>query len=133
MNLGKFQEASATSQRAIELDPECKEAVLNYSIVEFTLGNLKNVISALENLLSKIPEYPLAMGLLSVAYRLDGGREKSQSLIVKIKKAGFNYDEYLQNTAKDLIALGRTAEAELLAEMMEGKEPRARFQGATLS
>jgi tetratricopeptide (TPR) repeat protein len=133
MNLGKFQEASATSQKAIELDPECKEAVLNYSIVEFALGNLKKVIAALENLLSKIPEYPLAMGLLSVAYRLDGEREKSQSLIVRIKKAGFNYDEYLENTAKHLIALGRSAEAGLLAEMMEGKEPRARFQGASVS
>ncbi len=133
MNLGKFQEASATSQKAIELDPECKEAVLNYSIVEFTLGNLKNVISTLENLLSKIPEYPLAMGLLSLAYRLDGERGKSQSLAVRIKKAGFNYDEYLQNTAKNLFALGRIAEAGLLAEMMEGKVPRVQFQGASLS
>jgi glycosyltransferase involved in cell wall biosynthesis len=133
MNLGKFQEASATSQKAIELDPECKEAVLNYSIAEFTLGNLKNVILVLENLLSNNPEYPLAMGLLSVAYRLDGEREKSQSLIVRIKKAGFNYDEYLQNTAKNLIALGRNGEAGLLVEMMEGKEPRVQFQGASLS
>ena len=133
MNMGKFQEASAASQKAIELDPNCKEAVLNYSIVEFALGNLKKVIVALENLLSKIPEYPLAMGLLSVAYRLEGEIEKSQSLIVKIKKAGFDYEEYLENTANHLIALGRSAEAGLLAEMMEGKEHRARFQEATLS
>jgi GT2 family glycosyltransferase/predicted Zn-dependent protease len=133
MNLGKFQEASATSQKAVELDPNCKEAVMNYSIAEFTLGNLKNVISALENLLSKIPEYPLAMGLLSVAYRLDGEMEKSQTLVARIKKAGFNYDEYLQNTAKNLIDLGRSDEAGLLVEMMEGKNPRVQFQGASLS
>jgi GT2 family glycosyltransferase/MoaA/NifB/PqqE/SkfB family radical SAM enzyme/Flp pilus assembly protein TadD len=132
MNLGKFQEASAHSKKAIELDPDGKEAVLNYSIVEFTLGNIKNVISALESLLSKIPEYPLAMGLLSVAYRLDGEREKSQSLIAQIKTAGFNYNEYLQNTAKNLIALGRSAEAGLLLEMTGGKEPQERFPAVSV-
>jgi tetratricopeptide (TPR) repeat protein len=127
MNLGKFQEASANSKKAIELDPGGKEAVMNYSIVEFTLGNIKNVISALESLLSKIPEYPLAMALLSVAYRLDGEREKSQPLIAKIKKTGLNYDEYLQNKAKNLIALGRSEEAGLLLEMTGGKESQERF------
>jgi tetratricopeptide (TPR) repeat protein len=133
MNLGKFQEASAASQKAIELDPECKEAVLNYSIVEFALGNVKSVISGLENLLSKIPEFPLAMGLLSVAYRLDGEIEKGQSLIFEIKKAGFNYDEYLENTAKRLIALGRSAEAGLLMEIMEGNEHRVQYRGPSPS
>jgi glycosyltransferase involved in cell wall biosynthesis len=132
VNLGKFQEASALSKKAIELDPDCKEAVVNYSVVEFTLGNIKNVISALESLLSKIPEYPLAMGLLSVAYRLDGEKEESQSLIAKIKKAGFSYDEYLQNTAKNLIALGRSAEAGLVLEMMGGKDPPERFPAVSV-
>jgi len=90
------------------------------------------VISALEGLLSKIPEYPLAMALLSVAYRLDGEREKGQSLIAKIKKAGFNYDQYLQDTAKNLIALGRSAEAGLLLEMTGGKEPQERFPAVSV-
>ena len=77
---------------------------------------------ALERLLSKIPEYPLAVALLSVVYRLDGQWEKSQPLIAKIKKAGFfDYDMYLQNTAKNLAALGRSAEAALLLEMTGGK------------
>jgi GT2 family glycosyltransferase/Tfp pilus assembly protein PilF len=133
MNLGKFQEASAASQKAIVLNPDCKEAVLNYSIVEFALGNLKKVISELERLLSKIPEYPLAMGLLSVAYKLDGELEKSQSLIDRIKKAGFNYEEYLENTARHLIALGRSTEAELLREMIEGKGLWVQLRGASPS
>jgi tetratricopeptide (TPR) repeat protein len=127
MNLGRFQEASDHSKKAIEIDPDCKEAVMNYSIVEFTLGNIKNVISALEGLLSKIPDYPISMALLSVAYILDGEREKSQSLIAKIKKAGFNYDEYLRDTANNLTALGRSEEAGLLLEMTGGKEPEERL------
>ena len=122
LNLGNFQEASIHSKKAMELDPDGKEALLNYSVAEFTLGNIKNAISSLERLLSKIPEYPLAVALLSVVYRLDGQWEKSQPLIAKIKKAGFfDYDMYLQNTAKNLAALGRSAEAGLLLEMTGGK------------
>jgi GT2 family glycosyltransferase/MoaA/NifB/PqqE/SkfB family radical SAM enzyme/Flp pilus assembly protein TadD len=127
LNLGKFQEASIYSKKAMELDPEGQEAMLNYSVAEFTLGNIRNAISGLERLLSKIPEYPLAMGLLSVAYTLDGEREKAQRLIARIKKAGFfNYDMYLQNTAEKLLALGRSAEARLLLEKAGGRGPQDR-------
>jgi tetratricopeptide (TPR) repeat protein len=133
MNLGKIQEASAHSKKAVELDPDCKDAVMNYSIIEFTSGNMENVISALEGLLTKIPEYILAMALLSVAYKIDGQGEKSQSLIGKIKKAGFNYDEYVQNTARSLMAQGRSKEAELLLEMTGGKEPQGPFSAASAS
>ena len=46
LNLGNFQEASIHSKKAMELDPDGKEALLNYSVAEFTLGNIKNAISS---------------------------------------------------------------------------------------
>ncbi len=122
----EYQKALDCSRRAMELDPDCKEAVLNYSIVQFTLGNKEEVVLTLEENLAKFPEYPLALGLLSVAYMLQGEKGKAFGLLEQIRKMGFNDKEYYQKTAEKLIALGRREEAEILFRVVQGEASNKR-------
>ena len=42
LKLEKYQEALDSSRRAMELDPNMKEAVLNYAGCEFLIGDIGN-------------------------------------------------------------------------------------------
>ena len=126
MKLDKYQDASVYSRKALDLDPDCREAVLNHAIVEFTLGNIKNVITSLEGNYSKFAEYPIALSLLSVAHVIIGEKGKGLELIRKIKKMGFNDKEYYQNTAKKLSEMGRSQEGEMLLHIIEEMESDAK-------
>jgi glycosyltransferase involved in cell wall biosynthesis len=117
MKMGKYQEAAEYSKKAMALSPETKEGVMNYSLAEFNLGHIEKTICALEDLLSKNPEYPLGLGLLSVAYIIHGEKDKSHPIIEKIRRMGFNYDQYLHNTARELLSLGREEHARWLMDI----------------
>jgi GT2 family glycosyltransferase/ADP-heptose:LPS heptosyltransferase/Tfp pilus assembly protein PilF len=114
MKQKRYDKAAIWSRKALDMNPNSKEAALNYSVAEFCIGNVGKTISVLENPFSKTSEYPLALGLLSVAYVINGEKEKSRPIIEKIRRMGFNYEEYIYNTARDLSSLGREEQARSL-------------------
>ena len=118
LKLKKYAEAVRYAQQAVKLDPQSKEALLNYSSAEFFRGNIKQTISCLEKFLPIDPEYPPILGLLSLAYFLDGRKEKNFLLVDKLKKMGFNYQEYVINSAQELTSAGQDQKAKRLLEMV---------------
>ena len=76
LKLKKYAEAAQLARQARELDPDSKEGLLNYSSAEFFCGNIERVVASLEDFLPRCPEYPPILGLLSLAYFLEGKMEK---------------------------------------------------------
>jgi glycosyltransferase involved in cell wall biosynthesis len=107
LQLNRYEDALRVSKRAMQLAPDQKETVLNYASSEVHAGDVKNAISVLEHLLTKFPEFPPAIGVLAVAYIIEGEIVKGVSNIEKIKKQGFNCPEFIYKHAKSLISAGR--------------------------
>ena len=58
-----------------------------------------------------VQNIPRFLGLLSLAYFLEGKIEKGLPLVEKLKRIGFDYKEYVLNSAQDLIAAGQEKKA----------------------
>jgi predicted Zn-dependent protease len=83
--MGKFQDALDVAQKAVECDPDLKEARYNQAMAELHCGNAQNTISLLEDLLSGFPDYPPAQFILSAAYCCAGQKERGLESIRKMK------------------------------------------------
>jgi GT2 family glycosyltransferase/2-polyprenyl-3-methyl-5-hydroxy-6-metoxy-1,4-benzoquinol methylase/Flp pilus assembly protein TadD len=116
LQLGRYEEALSSSKKAMEMDPDLKEAVINYSLSEFCIGDVRKVINVLENFLFKVPEYVPAAALLSSAYFIDGNKEKGLEYLNDIKKTGVNCSEYLYEYARMLFSSGNVERAMLLID-----------------
>jgi tetratricopeptide (TPR) repeat protein len=116
LRLGKYTDALLFSEKAIELTPDLKEAAVNYAFSAFYVGDVKKVISVLENLLSNVPEYLPAEILLSSAYCIAGSKEKGIEYLKDIKKKGINCARYLYEYAKILFSLKKVEQAMLLID-----------------
>jgi tetratricopeptide (TPR) repeat protein len=118
LKLKKYDQAYAASKQAVTLDPDSKEALLNFSTAGLSRGKTFESIRTLESLLAKNPEYPPALGVLSVAYVLHGEKEKSSPLIEKLKRWGFNYAEFLSRMSQEFASMGREKEGQMLHQMI---------------
>lgn len=116
MMLDKYEDARIASRRAMELDPDMKEAALNYAGSEFIVGDIKKTISLLEALLRKESYYPSASALLAAAYYIDGQKEKALGLFEKLGKKGFDCTEFLDEQTRAVMAQGKFDQAFSLLE-----------------
>lgn len=123
MNMGyaylaqkKFSVALPLSKRALELNPELREAALNYSNCELIIGNPKNAVWAMEKLLKRQPDYPPAMGLIAMAYYVDGQKEKGLEFFKMLRQKRFNCEKFIHEQAANLMTEGRREQAGLLLE-----------------
>ena len=130
LKLERYEEALLASARAMELAPDFKEAIFNYSLCEFCTGDLQKVIAALEDLLVKEPRYPSAIALLSAAYLIEGEREKGLEILGRMKGMGHDGAASLHSFAERLIAAGRLdAAVLLLKEAIETQNVNGQTQG----
>ena len=106
VEFGKYEDALLASKKAIELDPKMKEAVHNYSICELCSGHVEKAIAALEGLLRRVPGHPSAIGLLGVAYIIDGRTRMGLEYIEKLWKNKGEAAEYFFNHAARLFKAG---------------------------
>ncbi len=116
MEMDNFKEAIASSKRAMELKSDEWTAIINYALGELYGGDIKNSISALEDLLRKKPEHLLATTILSAAYSCNGQTDKGLGCIKKIKQNQGDFAGSFYNFAKRLISIGRIYYATLLLE-----------------
>lgn len=97
MNLGfaflmmkQYASAAEFSKKAMAVDPELREAALNYAAAEMFAGDIRTAISTLEHLLEKHADYPPAMGRLAAAYIVSGRKAEGLRYLEKLNSRGFD-------------------------------------------
>jgi len=83
--LEKFENALAVSKKAVENAPELKEALYNYAMAELQTGNPHKTIKVLEELQTRMPDYPPGQFILTTAYCCTGQKEKGRSGLNELK------------------------------------------------
>ena len=121
MNMGfaflmmrQYDSAIHFSKIAMQLDPELREAALNYAGAEMIAGDVYTAVSTLEHLLEKHPDYPPAMGRLVAAYIVSGREEEGFQYIQKLNSKGFDGASALEEQARAFMAEAKFETAVLL-------------------
>jgi tetratricopeptide (TPR) repeat protein len=117
MKLKMYQKAAEASHRASTADPSNKEALINFSLASYFLGNLDQAISCLEGITLNGSPHPLALGLLCLSYILKGEKEKSRPLVHKLMASGFDFRKYLNDSAQELFDIGREGAGKILLQV----------------
>lgn len=116
MALGDYTAGLKASIKALNLNPELKEAALNYSTCALCAGEPKKAMLILEALLQHMPDHPVAMALLSGTYCIERQKEKAFEIMRRIKRMGFECESYLVDLAERLVSSKRIESAILLLE-----------------
>ena len=111
MNMGfaflmmrQYDSAIQFSKIAMQLDPELREAALNYSGAEMIAGDVNIAVSTLEHIMEKHADYPPAMGRLAAAYIVSGRKEEGLRYLGKLNSRGFNCASVLEEQALAFMA-----------------------------
>ena len=107
LKLKKYEAARKSSKIVMEQDPSLKEAVIINTTCEVLLGDSGKTIPILENLLKKVPKYPLAIAILAAVYGMGHEREKGMKHIKYLMTMGFLCADYLHDLAERLIFVGK--------------------------
>ncbi|UCF93849.1 MAG: glycosyltransferase [Desulfobacterales bacterium] len=116
IQLQQYAKGLEASRRAMDLDPHLKEAALNYALCHLRMGAIGDSVCVLEKMLRDTPRHPMAVGLLAVAYCINGENEKGLELFDQIRKMGFNCRDYIRDHAEKFIAAGRKHYAAVLLQ-----------------
>jgi GT2 family glycosyltransferase/MoaA/NifB/PqqE/SkfB family radical SAM enzyme/cytochrome c-type biogenesis protein CcmH/NrfG len=84
--IGRYEDASRSAKKAMELFPNMKEAPYAYAYAELFRGNAEEAISIIENLLIQVSEYPPARFLLVMAHICSGMKKKGMDGLARLKK-----------------------------------------------
>jgi len=121
MNLGhvyletaRYAEAAAACRKALDIDPELKEAHLNLALSEFFMGRSKEAAAILDDLILKIPDYIPARALLAAAFILIGENDRYEATVDPIRKKDTNPAIFFQAYAEKLLSAGREEDGQTL-------------------
>lgn len=114
--LGKYEEALATSQKAMELDSGLKENKITYACSELCAGDTNKAIPVLVDLLQKSPGYPLALSALTVAYFVNGNKKDGLACMDRLREIRVGVTDYLHDFAGFFIKANRIDQAITLLE-----------------
>jgi hypothetical protein len=70
----------------------------------------------MEKLLKRQPDYPPAMGLIAMAYYVEGQKEKGLEFFRMLRQKRFNCEKFINEQATNLMSEGRHERAGLLLE-----------------
>lgn len=116
LKLGKYADGSEVSKKAIELDPNIKEAIMNYANCELYRGNERNALAALEDMIIKYPGHPAATALLGISYVVNGKSREGIECFDKLRRMNADSSTAILSHAKEFMRAGRTDFALLLLE-----------------
>ncbi len=114
LETGRYAEAEKACKKALEIDPELKEAHLNLAMSEFYMGRPKEAAAILDNLIRKMPDYIPARALLAAALILTGEIDRYKSMIAYMRKKNMDPAVFFQAYAKKLISAGREEDGQKL-------------------
>jgi tetratricopeptide (TPR) repeat protein len=116
IRLSQYDQGLICSRNAYDMNPNSKEAGLNYAGCELVAGDVTKAISVLEQLLNKNTVYPPALARLSAAYLLAGQRQKGLKCLERLRSDRFDCAEILSEQARLFLSQGRVENAILLLE-----------------
>ncbi len=105
--LGRYVDAIVYFKKAIQLDPQFKEATLNYTTCEFYGGEPVNAIPYLERILKNNPLYPPAFSLLAATYCLAGKIQEAADIFETLKRQNYTMHTSMNDLCTGLINRGR--------------------------
>lgn len=121
MNLGfaflmmrQHAKAVESSKKAMAIDPELREAALNYSAASMFAGDIRTAISTLEHLLERHADYPPAMGRLAAAYIVSGRKADGLRCLEKLNSRGFDCAGACEEQARAFLSESKHEAAALL-------------------
>jgi tetratricopeptide (TPR) repeat protein len=121
MNLGfaflmmrKYACAAEFSKNAMAIDPDLREAALNYAAAEMFAGDIRTAISTLEHLLERHADYPPAMGRLAAAYIVSGRKAEGLRYLEKLNSREFDCAGAWEEQARAFISESKHEAAALL-------------------
>ena len=116
--LKKYQAALKAAKKALELAPDLKEANYNYALCEFIVGDIRNSIACLENLLIQSPDFLPAEFVLAAVHICSGRRQVGINRLNGISrtKMGSNIVATCKDLALRLMDENRTDWAKSLVE-----------------
>lgn len=114
IGLKRYAEAMEVSRKAFELDPEHKEAALNFGVCELYVGNPERALAALTPIVEKNVAYPLLQALFGVLCLCTGRSQQGTAIMAELQLGGYAADRYLHERAASLQAVGRNDLAEIL-------------------
>ena len=114
----EYLSAMRASKKALELDSAMKEAIYNYSLCEFMIGDIGKALAYLERLLEKYPEFRPARFLLAAANICGGDRQKGLSGLRALSRTemGPNLSATYRDLIQRLVGADRTECARALVE-----------------
>jgi predicted Zn-dependent protease len=83
--MGRFSEAACNARKALELDPNLKEAKFNLAFALLMLGQAGDARKVLEESVNEHPDYAAAQFLLCVAYACQQERSSAENLFNQIR------------------------------------------------
>ena len=107
LELNRFEDALASSRRALVLESSMKEAAYNTALCELYAGTAETAVAILEDLMIKEPEYPSAAVLRSLALCCTGESSVGLELLRRLQTMDFGFAKTLTSFAKKLVVAGK--------------------------
>ena len=98
--LKNYKAALRASQKALALNPNLKEALYNYALCEFAIGDIRNVVVFLKNLLVRSPGFLPARYVLAAAQICSGSKKEGLESLQELSRTRMGPN--LLATSKDL-------------------------------
>jgi GT2 family glycosyltransferase/Flp pilus assembly protein TadD/SAM-dependent methyltransferase len=114
--LNQFDKAIEHSRKALDLNSASREAALNLSAAELIAGDLDSAAQMLDQLLTREPDYPPALGRLAAACILRGRKSDGLQCLNRLKEKGFEGGGILAEQAQEFFQAGKIKQAILLLE-----------------
>jgi len=116
LKLKQYDKAAIYSKMAMGLNPDLREAALNYSAAELIAGDVRIAISTLESILKKHIDYPPAMGRLAAAFLVSGRKEEGFRYLDRLTAAGFDCTSMLEEQSLAFFSEGKIQPAFFLLQ-----------------
>ncbi len=116
--LGRLDEAIQSVKRAMELDPEMKEAPNDLGLYNIYQGHPEHAVPILEDLVRRYPDYLSAQFKLAMAYICGGRKEDGLRIIEEIRRTpiGPGLAISCHTMAEKLVSIQRPDYAEAVLE-----------------
>ena len=107
MSLHRYAEALIVSKRALELDPNHREAAFNYGMCELYAGDPELALKRVRPVAGRNPEHPLLQALFAVLCFVCNTGTEGREKMSMLKESGFKIEAYIAERASALDACGR--------------------------
>jgi GT2 family glycosyltransferase/Flp pilus assembly protein TadD len=119
IDLERFHEGLVAAKRACELQPDLKEASYNLALCEMYVGDVTHMVSLLDALVKRHPDYPAARIMLAIGSLFAGDERRATELFSQLSTLNIDLQNPLAAFARKLSLVGRDNYAQALCQMAE--------------